>query len=174
VVSNTDPDEEEIEQSDKRDLEQRLTALEEQNEELKATLEQWQNDSLSRMTRRGAMGLLGGGVLFGAAGSASADPEEDEEDNGGPPFSKKGHDHSGDYLGEGEPVDQIDAGDVNNRLYPEGNEIASTIENAVGGQTVYLPTEQTIYEVDNPINVRSSIRIVGAGRGLLRTIRRFV
>lgn len=96
-------------------VEQRLTALEEQNKELKAALDQQQKYSLPNITRRQALGsLLGGSVLLGATGTASADsPWEEDEQGEGSPWAPDEHDHSGGYLGESEPVNRIDANVAN-------------------------------------------------------------
>lgn len=79
-------------------LEQRIAALEDENEKLNAQ----QDNGLPNVTRRQALGgLLGGGALLGVAGSASA------RDDDGDPFSDEGHDHSGDYLGESKPINRL-------------------------------------------------------------------
>lgn len=96
-------------------LEQRMTALEEENQELKAALKS-RKQGVSVVTRRQTLGLLGGSTLLGMAGTASAQSSSGDD---GPPFADEGHNHSGDYLGEETPVDRIDAnnahaGDVYN------------------------------------------------------------
>lgn len=113
------------EQSGTNDLEQRFRILEEEitsvkeqnnalkkeNKQIKSHLDQQQDGTLPTATRRQTLaGLLGGGALLGAVGSASAAPSSGA---GGPPFADKDHDHSEDYLGESKPVGRIDSGRVN-------------------------------------------------------------
>jgi uncharacterized small protein (DUF1192 family) len=96
-------------------LEQRIAALEDENERIRIQLDQQRESGLSNVTRRQALGgLLGGGALFGAAGTASADPPSGA---GGPPFADEDHDHSGDVLGKGEPVESITAHTFHDQPY---------------------------------------------------------
>lgn len=93
------------------DLEEEITSLKEENQRLEAALERQQSGGSFDVTRRQALGgLLGGGALLGAAGSASAHPGNG---NGGPPFADEGHDHSGDFLGDGSPVGRLDVEQIN-------------------------------------------------------------
>lgn len=111
-------------QSEQTTLEQRVTDLEEQNtrllnenERIKAQLDQLDQQTesgLPHITRRGALaGLLGGGALLGAAGSAAGHPGTGK-DNGDPPWTPDEHDHSGEYgtssrLGASAPVETVTA-----------------------------------------------------------------
>lgn len=74
------------------ELEQRINALEEERTE---------NEGF-KVSRRQTLGLLGGSTLLGVAGTASARYSDD-----GDPFADEGHDHSGDVLGEGNPVSAV-------------------------------------------------------------------
>lgn len=81
---------------------------------------------------------LGGSALLGAAGTTSAESGDD-----GDPFAEEGHDHSGEYLGESEPVDRIDTGRVNATdelnnvvIVRPGDDIQAAID------SVYVPTPE--------------------------------
>lgn len=89
-----------IDQSKSNNVEQRLRALEEEitavkkeNENLKAALDQKQANRLPNVTRRQTLaGLLGGSAFLGSTGTVNA---------------QTSHDHSSDDLGESEPVHSI-------------------------------------------------------------------
>jgi hypothetical protein len=69
-------------------LEQRLTALEAENAELKAALEQHQSTTPLGITRRQALaGLVGGGAVLGATGTADAKLPGDSASTAGSPWN---------------------------------------------------------------------------------------
>ncbi|WP_157972472.1 hypothetical protein [Saliphagus sp. LR7] len=109
MVEDDSPDETENRQSEKS-LEERIEALEQQNQELETKLEQ-QESSGANMTRRGALGVLGGGALLGAAGSANA---QERGRGGGPPWEQLLDDTDNDGLLE---TPNHDGFDVSNYVH---------------------------------------------------------
>lgn len=167
--------------SEERTFEQRLTALEAQNddlrsenEEIKTQLEAFQRQGEIDMTRRQTLGLLGGGALLGAVGTAGA--QSDGSDNA--PFAAKDHDHAGDYLGESAPVarmdvDEIHADNVSTTKYADSiAEVNEYIENArskprdrdwSGVKIVLRQGELTPSPEDLPIDLTYGVVIEGQG-----------
>ncbi|WP_114578985.1 hypothetical protein [Saliphagus sp. LR7] len=109
---NAAPEETTDDRSEITALKQRISNLEERN---KVIEEELRSESRSaRMTRRSALGVLGGGALLGTAGSTSAREGVNDEDSGNPPWAPDEHDHSGEYgtpnqLGQAAPVESVTA-----------------------------------------------------------------
>jgi hypothetical protein len=125
-------DENEPTQTDIRD--QRIAKLEEKVRTLTEKLDQQSSGGGSSVTRRQTLGLLGGGALLGAAGTASAQPGR----NGGRPGAADKHDHSGEYdtsrrLGQAATVEDRDivtSGPIQIWVDPDGDDGAVGTENA--------------------------------------------
>jgi hypothetical protein len=154
-------------QSETGSLEQRIAALEKENTDLKTTVEK-QNGRLPNVSRRQTLtGLLAGGALLGTAGSASA---KSGKSDGGSLFAKTGHDHSGDDLGEGEPVSRIDVTNLNTDHFSvtgpvatssEYGTIQAALDAAAGGLLLINDTKTEEGIAIGPEHSVTTIRCVG-------------
>jgi len=132
-------------------------------------------DRLLALSRRGL--LTAGAVGLGLAGVDTATADHGGDSNAAnSKFAVKEHDHSGHFdtatrLGESAPVESIRTEQVNDAAYPQtAEDIKGTIESAPNGQTIFLPSAQDEYEIDNPINIiGQTIKVVGTtGGGILK------
>lgn len=153
------------------DLERRITELEEQNEELKAALDQQQDSGLPSVSRRQALGLLGGSALLGATGRVGAQSSSDDT-----PFANEDHDHGGDYLGESAPVNRLDVGEIYNA---NGSKAVQTAwdgmvvpvapglgaKDAIDPSTTSTPVQDAVNRVDEANSAGTDL--VGGGAVLL-------
>ncbi len=102
-------------------LEEEIISVKEENEDLKAALEPQQDRGLANVSRRQTLGLLGSGALLGGIGTASADS------NGETPFADEDHDHSGDYLGEDNPVSAVRFEELYNAVGDAASRLPGTV-----------------------------------------------
>lgn len=123
-MSDTQPTETESASTDKHS--KRLTQLEEEVNQLTAQIQEPESSSVSATRRQTLAGLIGGGALLSAAGSASAQSGSGDGGSDNAPFAHEDHDHSGEYgtsnrLGVKTPVESIVAQRVHTREIPHAD-----------------------------------------------------
>lgn len=148
-------------QDERADLRRRIEAIE----------EKISTGETFAVSRRQALGLLGGSTLLGAAGTVSAQSNDDD-----PPWSPDNHDHSGEHgtatqLGKAAPVESIRTEQLQTQqlsnikvVGPDGYDSIQAAHDDLPDKGGQIKLTKNITETDIVFTKRT--KLVGGGAGL--------